>query len=333
MVSYSIIIVNYKTPQLVIDCLETIFSSSRLSEVEVIVVDNFSEDNSEELITKRFPQVRWIQMNYNSGFARANNAGILDAKGEIVLLLNSDTLNEDDAIMKCFDRLAISDYCACGIQLLNSDRSPQISGSYFTKGGLNQLMALPYAGRFIRWLGFALKIKKTSVAEASGVVEVDWINGAFLVVKKEAIEKVGPMDEDFFLYFEEIEWCSRLKKAGKLCIYGDLNIVHLQGATTNEVFGSTGQGYYNLYDRKGLQIMLSALLRIRKQYGMAWFLFHLLAYCFTIPVFFIGVVIGLPFKNRAYSFTQFAGYTRNCGSVLTLTGRILVNKPYFYKVL
>ena len=153
------------------------------------------------------------------------------------------------------------------------------------------------------------------------------------MVKKEAIEKVGLMDEDFFLYFEEIEWCSRLKKAGRLCIYGDLNLVHLQGATTNEVFGSTGQGYYNLYDRKGLQIMLSALLRIRKQYGIGWFLVHLLAYFFTIPVFFIGVILGLPFKRSAYSFKQFAGYTRNCGRILSLTGRILVNKPYFYKVL
>ena len=77
-------------------------------------------------------------------------------------------------------------------------------------------MALPYSGRFIRWRGYTFKIKKTNVAEAHGTVEVDWINGAFLMVKKEAIEKAGLMDEDFFLYFEEIEWCSRLRKAGKL---------------------------------------------------------------------------------------------------------------------
>jgi GT2 family glycosyltransferase len=333
MINYSIIIVNYRTPELVIDCLETIYKTSQLPGIEVIVVDNFSSDGSEDKITSSFPRVRWIQMNYNSGFARANNAGILAARGEIILLLNSDTLNEDDAIMKCFERLAASDYCACGIQLLNSDRSPQISGSYFAKGGLNQLMALPYAGHFIRWLGSALKVKKTSVTEARGVVEVDWINGAFLMVKKEAIEKEGLMDEDFFLYFEEIEWCSRLRKAGPLCIYGDLNIVHLQGVTTNEVFASTGQGYYNLFDRKGLQIMLSALLRIRKQYGIGWFLFHLLAYCFTIPVFFIGVVLSLPFKGREYSFKQFSGYAGNCARIISLTGRIIANKPYLYKVL
>src|SRR5436190_15940891 len=104
MINYSIIIVNYNTPALVIDCLETIFASSRLETFEVIVVDNFSRDSSEHLITTRFPQVKWIQMNYNSGFARANNAGILTAGGEIILLLNSDTLNEGDAIIECFDR-------------------------------------------------------------------------------------------------------------------------------------------------------------------------------------------------------------------------------------
>lgn len=333
MISYSIIIVNYKAPGLVTDCLETIFESPRLQGVEVIVVDNFSQDNSKSLITSGFPQVRWIQMSYNSGFARANNAGIRAAKGEIVLLLNSDTLNENDAIMKCFDRLAASHYCAGGIQLLNSDRSPQISGSYFIKGGLNQLMAIPYLGHFIRSLGYAFGVKKTSLPEAKGEAEVDWINGAFLMVKKAAIENAGLMDEDFFLYFEEIEWCSRLQKTGKMCIYGDLNMVHLQGATTNEVFGSTGQGYYNLYDRKGLQIMVSALLRIRKQYGPGWFFFHLLVYCFAIPVFFMAMLLTFPFNRNSYSFKQFGGYVKNCVKLISLSGRMIANRPHFYKML
>ena len=136
-----------------------------------------------------------------------------------------------------------------------------------------------------------------------------------------------------------------------MCIYGDLNIIHLQGATTNEVFGSPGQGYYNLYDRKGLQIMVSALLRIRKQYGVAWFFFHLLAYWFTIPVFFIGVFLALPFKRNAYSFKQFRGYARNCVKMhftnrenISLTNPIsikyykrtdifIAQKPFFAEIL
>lgn len=316
------------------DCLQSIYVALSSSNFEVIVVDNFSQDNSQRIIVTKFPQVRWIQMSYNSGFSRANNAGIRAAAGEIVLLLNPDTLNENNAIEKCIKRLSKADYIACGVQLLNVDRSPQISGNYFIKGGLNQLMALPYTGRFIRWMGYKFKVKRTSVPEAKGTVEVDWINGAFLMIKKETIEKAGLMDEDFFLYFEEIEWCSRLRKFGKMCIYGDLNVIHLQGVSANVAFGSAGEGYYNLYDRKGFQIMISGLVRIKKQYGVGWFIFHLLFYLFTIPVFFAGVLITTSFNLRnSYSFKQFGGYVKNCMKLLSLSGTIIRDKPYFYKFL
>ncbi len=333
MILYSVIIVNYKTPDLVIDCLQSI-TEIPVNEIELIVVDNFSQDDSESKVMQKFPQVRWIQMNYNSGFARANNEGIKAAKGQFLLLLNSDTINEENAITKCFERFSHSEYVACGIQLLNKDRSPQISGSFFITGGINQLMALPYIGRVIRRIGFLLNIKKTSIPQARGTVEVDWINGAFLMVKKEAIEKAGKLDEDFFLYFEEIEWCSRLRRAGKLCIYGDLKIVHLQGSTANEAFKSEGKGYYNLYDRKGFQIMVSSLLRIRKQFGAGWFVIHLLLHWMTIPVFFLGVLISSPFQlGYTYSFKQFGGYVRNCFILLSVSGKIISGKPHFYKFL
>lgn len=334
MVFLSIIIVNYKASHLIGDCLHSVFKHSVSPGLEVIVIDNFSQDDSESIITTKFPQVLWMQMGYNSGFARANNAGIRAAKGNIVLLLNPDTLNEDNAIEKCVERFAASEYIACSVQLLNPDQSPQISGNYFIKGSLNQLIALPYVGRFIRWLGYTFKIKKTNLPEAKGTVEVDWINGAFLMVKKQAIEKAGMMDEDFFLYFEEIEWCARLRKIGKMCIYGDLHVVHLQGVSANEAFESAGKGYYNLFDRKGLQIMVSGLVRIRKQYGVTWFIFHLLFYLFTIPVFFMGVLITSLFNLRSsYSFKQFGGYVKNSMKLLSLSGKIIRNKPCFYKFL
>lgn len=332
----SIIIVNFRSASLIIECLRSLYKQEQGSflKFEVIIVDNDSGDDSKQVIMEKFPDVRWIQISYNSGFARANNTGIKNAREEIVLLLNPDTLIENNAIAKCVEKLAASNYIAGGVQLLNLDKSPQISGNYFIQGGLNQLMALPYTGRFIRWLGYTFKVKKTNVPEAKGTVEVDWINGAFLMVKKEAIGNAGFMDEDFFLYFEEIEWCSRLRKIGKLCIYGDLHVVHLQGASANEAFGSTGQGYYNLYDRKGLQIMVSGLLRIRKQYGAGWFMFHLLFYLFNIPIFFFGVLLSLPFKPKMkFTFRQWSSYVKNCMKLLMLSGRIIRNKPYFYKLL
>lgn len=332
----SIIIVNYKTPKLVIDCIDSIYKGSMLSEIEIIVVDNDSQDESEQLVLSLHPTVSWIQMGYNSGFARANNAGINIAKGSILLLLNSDTLNNNDAIAKCFKCFEKDDYIACGVQLLNADMSPQISGNYVIKGGLNNLLPLPYLGNAIKWLGNLLNARKPNIQNTQKEIEVDWINGAFLMVKKNAIEKAGLLDEDFFLYAEEAEWCSRLKKHGKLCIYGQYNIIHLQGETANEAFGSTGAGYYNLYDKKGLQIMLSSFVRLRKEFGIGWFTLQLAVYTLTIPLLFILsfidnlVHLRNPFKDykKAYRFT-----TNIVIIIIRFSGKIYVNKPFFYKVL
>ena len=333
MIQLSIIIVNYKSAQLICDCLRTIYAQQSFIPFEIIVVDNNSGDGSKEEIAKSFPLVTCVQMDYNSGFARANNAGIRKSKGEIVLLLNGDTIIENNAIGKCAVKLSTSEYIACGVQLLNPDRTPQISGNYAMRGGLNYLLPLPYLGVLLKSFANVLSIKKPNVPEAAGVVEVDWINGAFLMVKRSAIEKAGKLDEDFFLYAEEAEWCSRLKKTGKLCIYGDINVIHLQGETSNETFGSTGKGYTNLFDRKGFQIMLSNLVRIRKEFGVFWFIFILCFYIIEIPVFFIGVAFSKIFFSKKYSFIQVKKYAENIFSIIKLSPKIISGKPHFYKVL
>jgi len=335
MADLSIIIVNYKTPQLVIDCLQTVFGQTPAGRAEVIVVDNASGDNSREIVTSAFPQVKWIQLSYNAGFARANNEGIRQSGGGVVLLLNSDTLIENNAIENCYRQFIASDYAACGVQLLNADRTPQISGNYVMKGALNYLLPLPYLGNFIKWLGHLVKVEKPNVPDSNAPVEVDWINGAFLMVKKTAIDKAGLLDEDFFLYAEEAEWCSRLRKTGKLCIYGQYKVIHLQGVSANEAFGSSGKGYYNLYDRKGLQIMLSNFVRIRKQLGAGWFLIQLGFYTFTVPVFFIASFIEniVRLRNPFGDFSLAGRFAANVARIWTFVPTILSNKPYFYKVL
>jgi GT2 family glycosyltransferase len=330
----SIIIVEYKTPQLLLNCLESVYRFPTM-DTEVIVVDNHSQDDIEERLNDKYPQVRFIQMDYNAGFARANNAGIKMAKGEAVLLLNSDTIVIDDAINRCAESLLQSDHVACGVQLLNEDDSPQISGNFAMKGGLNYLLPLPYLGVVLRKIAFKIKMKKPSIQEIKGTMDVDWVNGAFLMVKNEAIKKAGLLDEDFFLYSEEAEWCSRLKKIGSICIYGDLHVYHLQGVSANEAFASEGKGYFNLFDKKGFQIMLSMFVRIRKQFGLFWFSMMLLMHFLAIPVFFFGLFFDGLFrpKTKSYSFQQWRGYTLNCLKMLTFTGRIIANRPYFYKVL
>ncbi|HXO77982.1 MAG TPA: glycosyltransferase family 2 protein, partial [Puia sp.] len=321
----TIIIVNYKSTRLVLDCLEHLYRDPIANDFDVFVVDNASGDDSKQIITSAFPRIWWIEMSYNAGFARANNEGIRKSSksGSPVLLLNGDTLPDASTIATCYQRLMSSDHVAAGVQLLNIDGSPQISGMYVMKGGLNYLLPLPFIGGVIKWLGEITGVKKPHVEgkgadlasnaadAAAAPIEVDWINGAFLMVKRSAINKAGLLDEDFFLYAEEAEWCGRLKKIGPLCIYGDLTVIHLQGEVANKEFGSGGKGYYNFYDRKGLQIMLSNFVRIRKQFGIGWFLVQLFFYLADIPVF----LIGLAFSKR-YSFVQFRHYCKNIGIIL-----------------
>ncbi len=330
----SVIIVNYKTPQLLLNCLASIYLFNT-SGVQIIVVDNNSGDDTELLLKNNYPAVQFYQMGYNAGFARANNAGIKMALGENILLLNSDTIIQEDAINKCTEMLAASAFVAAGVQLLNEDGSPQISGNYVMKGGLNYLLPLPYTGKILKYIAGLFNVRKPSIEETKTTVEVDWINGAFLMVKKNILDKSGLLDEDFFLYAEESEWCSRIKKCGSLCVYGSLHVLHLQGESANDAFGSAGKGYFNLFDKKGYQIMLSNFVRIRKQFGAAWFFVDLFFYVITIPLFFITAIFSsLFFKKKAlYSFADAVNFAKNVFGLLGFVPKIISGKPYFYKIL
>lgn len=333
--SLSIIIVNYRSASFILNCLESAFSFQSSANFEWIIVDNDSKDNSQQIITDTFPAVRWINMGYNAGFARANNEGIRQSKGEVVLLLNPDTLIIDDAVAVCYKRMREDESCiAAATQLLNADKTFQITGNFFIKGSLNSLLPLPYMGKFLRTIALIGGIKKTNVKQASYTERVDWINGAFLMVKKTAIEKAGMLDEDFFLYFEETEWCSRLNKQGRLIVYGDIFTTHLQGETINTATNSLDKGYFNLYDKKGLQLMVSSLVRIRKQFGIGWSFFHLLMLLIEIPVFFICSIVQhlFSFKNPFSEWDKISGYTINVCRVLRLSPGIIANKPHFYKM-
>ena len=146
----SIIIINYKSCALVMDCIQSIVQQTTQGTYEIIVVDNDSKDGAKEKILTEYPEVKWLQLDYNAGFARANNAGMKIAKGDYYLILNADTIILDNAIDKSIALLkTYAGAVGCGVQLLNTDGSTQISGAHFMKGGLNTLLPLPYLGRFI----------------------------------------------------------------------------------------------------------------------------------------------------------------------------------------
>ncbi|HLA57327.1 MAG TPA: glycosyltransferase, partial [Puia sp.] len=158
MVNLSIVIINYKSLDLIHDCLRSIYRSNPFVSFEIIVVNN-DDLNTDNPLLSEFPAIRWIDMQYNAGFARANNEGIRQAGAEVVLILNPDTIIPANALDDTYRQFIASDYVACGVQLLNEDSSPQISGNYFVPGGLNYLLPLPYTGKFIKALGNLFSVK------------------------------------------------------------------------------------------------------------------------------------------------------------------------------
>jgi GT2 family glycosyltransferase len=332
----SIIIVNYKSAHHVINCIESIYKETYRYSFEIIVVDNYSEDNSKELILSKFQNIVWLETGYNAGFARANNVGIRNAKGNFILLLNADTIVLENALDKTIGLIKESpEIVACGVQLLNPDGTHQISGAHFVKGGLNFLLPLPYLGQFVRYLGYKLKTKIPSVHTVNDIVLVDWIVGAFILVKKNVLEKTGALDEDFFMYAEEIEWCSRLRKQGKLALFAQPKVIHLGGGTSSEYYSTDeNENSKNLWNKKGRQIIISQFLRIRKQYGVLWFLMICFFFLIEIPVFIIGLIIEKLIKigKARYTWSNVSGYIKNILILFRYFFKIISNKPFFYKV-
>ena len=335
MTDLSIIIINYRSYQHVFNCIESIYQQTHKYNFEIIVVDNNSEDNSEANLLAAYPTIKWIQSGYNAGFARANNLGIEAATGEYILVLNADTIILNNALGTAIELFKNkNDTVACGVQLLNPDGTHQISGAYFKKGGLNVLLPLPYLGRFIRFMGYALKTRVPSVTEIVAVQKVDWIVGAFIMVKKEVLSKAGLFDEDFFMYSEEIEWCSRLGKYGNLYLFEEPKVIHIGGGTSSDYYNTDNDNSRNLWSKKAAQIIISMLLRIRKQFGIFYYLLICFFFILEIPVFIFGLLIEKLFKGRKarYKWQNVGGYIVNAGYIIKYFFRILLNKPYFYKV-
>ncbi|MDO9375079.1 MAG: glycosyltransferase family 2 protein [Ferruginibacter sp.] len=332
----SIIVVNYKSPGLVLDCIRSIYAETKLISFEIIVVDNDSKDESEEIITTAFPAITWLQMGYNSGFARANNAGIEKSTGDFILLLNADTIVLNRAIeqslflLKKYPRAV-----GCGVQLLNTDGSTQISGAHFIRGGMNTLLPLPYLGRFIRYLGYRFKATIPSVQTVTHTLSVDWLVGAYILVRKNILSQTGLLDPDFFMYAEEIEWCARLRKQGDLLLFAEPQVRHIGGGTSGDYYETAeNENGKNLWNKKGRQIIVSTMVRIRKQFGIGWYLVIIGTYLLEVPIFYTCLIFDkiLNGNKTKYSWQNAVNYAVNMGVLLRYFVKILVNKPYFYKV-
>lgn len=214
MTDISIIIVNWNTRQLLLDCLASIYRTVRSLSLEIFVVDNGSCDGSVEAVAAAFPLVNLIENKKNLGFARANNVALKKMKGNYALLLNSDTVLLDNAVTILFEFMERhAEAGVCGPQLLYRDGTKQQSIGDFPNI-IDDFIATKTGMRLISWLRRKPMAPMPDITLREFTSIVDYIMGSCMLVRKRAIDEVGMLDEDYFFFYEEIDWCFRMHRAG-----------------------------------------------------------------------------------------------------------------------
>lgn len=230
MIDLSVVIVNWNTCDLLRDCLRSLQEQVEGLTLEIFVVDNGSSDDSVAMVREEFPSVRVIENGRNLGFARANNVALRQASGRFWLLLNSDTVVEKGALEGLLRTMEQdSTIGVAGLQLLNEDGTLQNSVSnaptLLTELGNKRLLRLLWPARYPG--------KEHHYQEP---LQVESVIGACLMVRREAAEEVGLLDEDYFFFLEETDWCVRMRKAGWQVVHDPrFTLYHLQGKSAGKV--------------------------------------------------------------------------------------------------
>jgi len=277
----SVIIVNWNAKELLAACLESLFADQEGVTVELFVVDNASSDGSVEMVQRDFPEVILIANRENLGFARAANQAIRHSRGRYILLLNPDTLVMKQALLRMVRFLDHQPLVgALGAKILTPNGNIDFRGGrhfptplteFFDQARISKVFPTSrILGRYL--MGYW---------DHKDSREVDLLSGACMMVRSETIDEVGPLDEEFFLYGEDVEWCYRIKRAGwKIFYYAEAQIIHLGGGST--------KGYP---ESLGIEQLRSINLFFKKSYGLLdpW-LHRLLILLVTLAkeAFFLG---------------------------------------------
>ena len=283
----SIIIVNFKTPQLTLRCIKSIVETVSTSH-EIIVVDNNSDDDSELLIKSYFPQVIWINELKNHGFGRANNIGSKIASGEFLLLLNSDIILKPNTIDYCFNKISANrNIGVLGCLLRNEDGTHQKSTYHYVgdfRSILTKNVLFSYFFQF-----------KTPAIKA--------VMGSFMMIPKNVFIEVNGFDEDFFMYSEELEMCHRIHNVGYMIEYThQVEAIHKNGGSWSGANWSHKQNYLS-----------NALLFLKVKGVFGYFWYHVLSiltfFCNLITLFKMDESYRADFwKDTNCYFSNFSYY-------------------------
>jgi len=262
----SIIIVNWNTRELLLNCLSSVFATAAGLTYETIVVDNGSQDGSSRAVEEQFPLATIIQNTVNRGFAQANNQALARATGRYLLLLNSDAVLTEGSLqglVTFMDRTPRAGIAAC--QYINPDGSKQNSFDNFPTLAtelLNKtLLKMLFPGSY-----------PSKRRNYQGPLEVDSVIGACMLVRADAIKEVGRLDENYFFFMEETDWCFRMRQAGwHIYHLPQVRVYHLQGKSKEKNPAKAWIEYYRslyIFFKKNRSSFAYYLLRIGKAFKL-----------------------------------------------------------------
>jgi GT2 family glycosyltransferase len=260
----SVIIVSFNTREILRECLQSVLLESDGLETEILVVDNDSSDGSAEMVERDFPQVILMRAGINLGFGAANNLALERARGRYFILLNSDAFFQRGALAAAIRHMDESPDCGlAGGRLTGRDGRLQPSSRSFHTIFNDLLIYTGLAARFPKSRFFG-RFDRTW-ADSYEAAEVDWVPGAFCIIRPAALVQSGLFNPVFFLYYEEVDLCARIKRSGyKIWYWPDVSIVHIGGESSRQL---TNLKISSTAAQVVLWRMRSTLLYYRMYYG------------------------------------------------------------------
>jgi GT2 family glycosyltransferase len=298
----SIIIVNYNVKFFLEQCLNSLIKALKNIDAEIIVVDNNSVDGSCQMIRQKFPEVILIENKANKGFSVANNQGIKIAKGEYILILNPDTIVEENTLTKCIEFFSThKDAGAIGVKLIDG------KGRFLPES--KRSLPTPFIA-FYKIFGLSSLFPKSKIFgkyhlsyyDENEINEVDILPGAFMMIRKETLDKTGLFDENFFMYGEDIDLSYRIIKSGyKNYYFPETTIIHFKGESTKKGSLNYVRVFYNA-------MIIFARKHFSKKNAQIFILLIYLAIYFRASIAVLNRISKKIFLPFADTFLIYSGY-------------------------